>query len=441
MSGSPHMSRRVQIVFVGMLCVVSRVAEAQYAFPEPYQGTPSRELLESGREVELNWSLLGLYDGNNAPDAPEPTVVAQPQLGTYGTAAATLAYTTSSRRRAFGASGTATGNYYPTFRNVSDVGGTGDVNVALPFGRGAKLSASQVVRFQPYYQFDFIAPIDRVEFSATDRDLVLKLASRGADGRIEFADKLGRRSTLSVSYSYRYTEWSLAPGAFWWNAANGRLAYKLTRNAALRLGYGYGHVADDLAAGTSQLRTNTADVGIDWTPPRRARRQPTITASSGTSFINDRRASYNRLLANAAVAQPLGGSWTARGAYRRGFQFVEGFSGPLYADVAHVQVVARAAKRTEFSVGADYSRGQLGLISTGHRYVAHSATAGVRIALTQLLSMDAQYVRYYYEFDPEATLPFNVSHRLARQGIRIGVAGSVPLSRKRTPGTPVPPAD
>jgi hypothetical protein len=441
MTAISSMGRRVHFFVFGMLCVVPRGAPAQEAFPEPSQGMPARERAASDRAIELNWSLLGLYDGSITA-VPDLGVDPQAQIGSYAAATATLGYAAGGRRRSFGASGTVTGNYYPAFQNMSEVGGNGDVNVFLALGRGARLSASQAARFQPYYQLDFMTPLNTEPSLATDRDEVaLRLNSRGADGRIELSKKLGRRSSVSVSYSHRYTEWSVAPGSFLWNVANGRFTHKLSRNAALRLGYGYGHVADGLAGGPSQFRTNTADAGIDWAPRRLSARRPTISVSAGTSLVNDRSASYNRPLAYAAVVQPLGGAFTARAAYRRGLQFVEGFSGPLYADVAHVQVVARITKRSEVSLATDYSHGQMGPMPIAHRYVAQSGTAGIRFALTRRLSVDAQYVRYDYEFDPEALLPLTVSHRLARQGIRIGVAGSMPLSPKRTSAAPVPPAD
>ena len=433
-----------------MACATARLAAGQDTVPEPYRGASSQEV-SAGQRIELDWSVRGLRD--EVPDAVAPAAGTDPlgqTASNSGAAAASFGYFGGGRRLSYGATASATAYYYPDFRGVSDGGASGAVAFGWKLGRNGKLSMSQQARWQPYYQLDFVAPIDSVQSLANARDVsVSRLESHGGDGNVEWSQKLGRRSSMTVDYAYRYTRWSISQGSFLWNAATARLKHGVTRTFGLHLGYGYGQVKDSLAGATPQVLadgrppfvTNTADAGFDWTPGRTPARQTVVSVSAGAIQVSRQDERVYHPLADARVIQPLGAAVNARATYQRGVQFIEGFPGPLYADLAQVEVGWHATKWLEFSLGTDVSRGRIeGPIAIGQQYDAHSNTAGCRIALGRLLSLDAQYVRYDYAFDPTAVLPANVAHTLARQGLRVGLGGSVRLSRTRTPATTPPPA-
>jgi hypothetical protein len=355
------------------------------------------------------------------------------QNGTFGTAAATLAYSGGRSRAWFSASAGAAGDYNPSYDDLAILKSNGQASFGMKLGRKATLSGFGSLRYEPYYQFDVatgtaslppISPLTRPE-------TISKLDSHGSDGRIQLSEKLGRRTVLTVDYSYRYTQLSVTPEAFLWQVASTRLVQPLTRHVALRFGYGYGEVQEGFGTDISMTSHNT-DVGIDYSPRASARR-PTLGVSSGVSVVMFQGVSYSRPRAVASLIQPIAGSWSVRGEYHRGFQFVEGLDGPIYSDTTQVRLTGRTTRRTDATVSVDYSRGQIGLTPADLGFSAYSGTADFRVALGRGLWLDTQYVRYFYNFDPAAILLPNVPPRLERQGIRFGLTGTVPLSRRRGP--------
>src|SRR5206468_2976246 len=111
------------------------------------------------RQLELRWSFLGARDDNVIADAPSSSDPRFQINGTYGTAAGTLGYTARGDRGSFTAHGGATGNYYPALQTLSAFDGNGDVAFTADLGRRkrTKISGYQGVRYQPYYQFNFLA--------------------------------------------------------------------------------------------------------------------------------------------------------------------------------------------------------------------------------------------------------------------------------------------
>ena len=324
-------------------------------------------------------------------------------------------------------------------QTLSAFDGNGDVAFTADLGRRkrTKISGYQGVRYQPYYQFNFLAgsaPSEAGSVRTRDNALTTR-QSREYDGRFQIAENLGRRTSLAFDYAYRVTTFGESGEPFQWQLANGRFIRNLTKNAALRVGYGYGQAQEGLQWDSASIPTRNAvltqniDIGMDYKRPLALSRRTSVNFASGSSIVTYQGTRYYRLLADASVIRELGRTWNARAVYHRGAQFVEGFAGPLYADIFQFRVGGLITRRFDFGVSSGYSNGVVGLSATDRGYLTYSGLADLRMALTRTLSFNAQYLSYHYDFDRGTPLPFGVPRTLNRQGLRFGLSGWLPLSR------------
>lgn len=425
-------------ILMGVICASGSSASAQdIGAGRPYQGLFGGGESNRRQRLELRWATFGSYDDNVAADMNGGYDPRFQLKGTYGTAATTLGYAVRGRRASFIASGTATGRYYPDLRKLTEYDGYGVANLTIHVNNKTTITAFQGVKYQPYYQFTFLTSFSPSQplsspsaSSAGTRDSALtRLDSQAYDGRVQIAERLGTRSTLTFAYMYRHTRFGNIPEPFRWQVADGSFAHRLTKFATLKLGYGYGHERDGLSAVDPLVVTHNIDLGVDYARRLSASRRTRLAFTSGSTVITYQGARYYRVLADATITRELGRTWNASVEYHRGVQFVEGFAGPLYADSVQLRLAGLVSRRVDFNVSGGYSNGQIGLSATDRGYISYSGIADLRIALNRILSVHAQYLYYHYDFDRAAPLPFGVAPTLNRQGIRVGLSGWLPLLR------------
>jgi hypothetical protein len=424
----------------------------------PYRGVFAPSSTKS-RTFDLLWSASGAYDDNVSTDMPgyDPRLAIG---GGYGMASGTMNYSVKGRTTTFGATGHANARYYPNLADLNVIDGSGGFAVTTDVTRQLKLSVSQSLSYLSYYQFGFLNGVAPSQVPEPERittaasSAMQTVGSVSADGRVQLVQTIGRRSSLSGDYGYRFSKLETSPDAFLWQLANVRFTKPFTRYASLRLGYGYGLTSSGLTvvpvvpvdppvpvdptqparpvAGpetAAPIETQNIDVGVAYTKPLSQSRRTYLTVSPGTSVVNYAGKRQVVAIVNAGLTHHLGATWNANLLYDRGVQFVEGIAGPLYADTVQVRVGGTLTRSVEVSVSSLYSNGQIGLGGTDPGYDTYAAFGTFRFAFSRNLSLEAQYRYSQYMFDERAPLLAGLPHTSEQQGFRIGVTGWLPFLR------------
>jgi hypothetical protein len=115
----------------------------------------------------------------------------------------------------------------------------------------------------------------------------------------------------------------------------------------------------------------------------------------------------------------MGRTWLLRGTYDHGLQFSEALADPLLARTVHAALTGLLNRRTDVSVDAGFSRGQLQAVARGNSFASYQAVARLRIAITRRIALSAEHSYYAYDFDEGAGLPTFLPLAARRQAARL----------------------
>ncbi len=163
----------------------------------------------------------------------------------------------------------------------------------------------------------------------------------------------------------------------------------------------------------------------------------TFDFNVGASAVNpsaasDQRADSNRLYllsGDVAVAWQLGETWQARGAFRRGLEYVAELSEPVFADGFTAELGGLLNPRLDLLASARYSSGASALNRDTLAFDTYGAALRVRYALTRTLAVYGEYLYYFYDFRG-TTLAMSIPPGLERNGVRAGLTVWVPALRR-----------
>ncbi len=406
---------------------------AQNAPPSrPFRGLFRNRLgaSELGHSLDLQWSVLSSKDDTVTSGASGADGQALQVGGLFYRPAATVAYGFRARRAAFTVSGGGGGRYYSNFTELNAEDATESASFAAELGKSTQIRATQRLASEPYFQIDVFGGMIPMELTAPAGPEVSLLARRSlaSAGDIGVTRRLGRRSQVVIEYMYQRQAYSSGDERFQWQNANGKLLHNLTRYAALRLGYGRGESTNTLFAVRNAIRTDTIDVGVDYSRPLSFSRKTTIGFSSGTASVSQSGRRDYQLVLDGRLRRELERHWNLDAAYHRGFQFQPGFADPFFADALQLQVSGLIGRRMEFNGSGGYASGRIGLNQAGNDYSSGSASVAIRFALTRLLSIETGYTYARYDFDLNPRLPAGLPRHVTRQGVRVGLSGWLPLA-------------
>ena len=219
-----------------------------------------------------------------------PAIRRSSMSGTYGAANGALTYAAHGEHRSFSAVGTSTGRYYP------DLGAAERASKAAAAWRSRLISAggrrstsAQSFAYQPYYDINFLSSLVPSARGAGRRrstspaQIALSSREQLRSGRPLRADADPRRAVvapgglqLSIDASSAAATRPSAGGL-----PTSRSPRNLTRNAALRVGYGYGVGKNTIAGVRIDRRITTSISGSTTTVSCRSPVAPAISFSSG----------------------------------------------------------------------------------------------------------------------------------------------------------------
>jgi opacity protein-like surface antigen len=397
----------------------------------------------SKQSLVLNGTVFGAYDDDvfAADSNPNELLGAgRNRGGWYSGLVAGLGYRRPGERLSFGMTGDVGANRYanrkgtvPTYR----AGG----NVSLNLTGSTTLSADANLVYAPEYRLGlFISPstptgsLDPFSSVVPDYDL-FRLSAYRTTVAAGLSQVVGRRSTLDGWYSMSNVQYVGNPADYRSQAGGGRFSHRLTQGLALRLGYSYSLARYDATQTVRPQRVHNIDAGVDYSRALSISRRTKFSFSTGSAVLGadnglagEKVAYRYRFIGNANLAQELGRTWKASLAYRRGIDFREGFYDAFLTDGVSAGFGGFFTRRLRFSSSADSSFGTVGFGSS-NKFRAYSATAGLEAALTRNLAVYGRYVYYSYNFDAQVVTDPRLARTLERQGVRIGLAATIPVIR------------
>jgi len=356
-----------------------------------------------------------------------------------------LNYRTTSPRRTFGADAATTLHYYPQLAQaiLADYGGGVGLETAL--GRRTRLSMSQGFTSAQSYQ-PTLFPALPSGMVGSDLLAVLPSGTVGSDPASTTGDALsrlnvntfttmfgltrtvGRRSSIELGYDFRLADFTgreLDLRAF---GVQGRFSHRVTRYAALRLGYGQRVAHYAVSSPIQSSLIHDLDLGIDYnrTFALTRSRQTSFSFTPGSSIVAGREGRRYGVAGNVALLQRMRRSWTARLVYNRGVQVVDGFSGLFFSDAVSAGVNGNLSQRLGLAFSAGYSTGSIESSGQG-TFGSYSASAQANIALSRHWALSLEHFYYQQRFSGSVALPTGVPGELGRQSMRVGLRWLTPL--------------
>jgi opacity protein-like surface antigen len=220
-----------------------------------------------------------------------------------------------------------------------------------------------------------------------------------------------------------------------------RFGHALTRNLALRLGYGqtqYEYRTDDPAVEEAdrRIRSHNIDAGIDYNRTLSFSRRTTLAFNTGSIVVTDGDESLFSLVGGATLAHEIGRTWGASLDYRRSVGFLEVFNSPTLIDNATFSLGGLIGRRLRFSSNVGASRGSVGFFrGDGTAYSTYRGGASLSMALTRLFALRGDYTYSQYRFDEPAAVPDVLATGHVRyHSVRVGLDVWTPIwTRARRP--------
>ncbi len=201
----------------------------------------------------------------------------------------------------------------------------------------------------------------------------------------------------------------------------------LTRNAGLRIGYGYSEGRYSLVeSGQGPTRQHDLDIGVDYRRSLSLTRRVTFAFSTGSAIIQTQSDTHYRVVGNASLNAAFKRTWNANLTYDRGVEFVGGFEEPFFSDSLIASVGGLLSPRLSYRGTVSYSLGSV-LEESSAGYDTGVVSNRLQYALTRYAALDAEHVYYQYDFDPTIALPTSMPQNLGRQGARVGLSVWLPV--------------
>jgi hypothetical protein len=199
---------------------------------------------------------------------------------------------------------------------------------------------------------------------------------------------LGRAGALTVQYQYRQGEYGLGG-----NTTEQRVQIGASISRALSV------------TRRLEFRFAIAPSAIDLPPS-------TLTPLSGTLF---------RFEGDASVDYPVSRSWTVRGGYWRGLDYISVLSAPVFRDSGRFDVSGLLNERIDVVATAGYAAGTSALDRDSQNMDSYTGSVRARYSVSRSLAVYGQYLYYYYDLRGQTTLAPNLPRRFEQNGFRLGL--------------------
>jgi hypothetical protein len=427
----------------GAMSLQASLAFAQVGAPRPER--PDRGLYKSTAQdtsdlLALNGSAGVGWDDNILLDLPGNTDPrnATGESGTIINGGGGISYSRTRSKASFMASEASSVRLYPGQTIDHIFGHNASIAAGFAFNDRTRLSASEVVTYQPYtFSSLFPQSLDpNLQFLPVQGP-ALELAANKTQylqytSSVTFNRELSRRTAFYAGYNFTQGDTAYGNGRFTSQGANAGVRWSLTRNLGLRTGYGYQTATYGVDART--LGYHNIDVGVDYNKALSFSRRTTLSFGTGTSALTDGQTTSYHATGDVQLNHEIGRTWAATISYDRAFQFVGTLLEPVFYDAASASVGGLVNRRVRVQTSARASLGKMGLgrERVDNDYDTYQGIATVAIALTRYIDLGVDYTIYRYRFGSGAVLPIGIPRDVERQSISAHIDVWAPLySRAR----------
>ncbi len=432
---------RLTVALLALSC--ASVASAQDAVPAPLPGgvfgaTDSRTFQNA---LDFSWSMVGGYDSEVPLE-----LRAIPSTEALVSGASTMflghsEYRWQGSRVRLVASGESALRHFNEVDDYTPVSYSGGVSLSARLDGRTTLSVNQRAAYSPSYLYGLFPSV--AENAGTAVPVATDYAVSDTESyvygtRVKLGRDLSRRTGVSATGDFEYTNFlreSALQRDLTAKGLGGELWHRVSPNVSVQTGYtyrtgtfGYGVVPIPPQFGVSATE-HGLNIGFRYERPLSAARRMLIAVSLGPSRISAPRSVLQELrpnrfypvTADAVMAWQFSRSWTARGTYRRGLEYIADLTTPVFADGFTAEIAGLCTSRLDVSASARYSTGA-SLMGPGK--VSTFDTSGtdlrVRYALTSALAVYGEYLYYYYDFR-NAPLSPGRDPGLTRHAVRAGL--------------------
>jgi hypothetical protein len=320
---------------------------------------------------------------------------------------------------------------------------TGDIDVVARLGGRTTLQADQIAAYSPSYLYGLFpstgqgGPGEAIppapDYANSD---VGSFTSRTT---VALTQGLSPRSGVSATGEFRYANVGTATVRA---VSSQAIGGEYSRNLALRtdVHIGYGYRTGTFGIGELQPGASAAEhhmlFGFKHSQQLSATRTLIFSADLGASVVtpsvsaarsDPRRQTLPSV--DVVVAWPFAEGWQARGAFRRGVEYVPIVNEPMFANGFTVDLAGLLTSRLECAASARYSTGQSAFNRDAPAFDSYGADLQIRFAVSRTVAVYGGYLYYFYDFPPGALTP-GIPPSLERNGIRVGLTLWVPAIRR-----------
>jgi hypothetical protein len=402
---------------------------------------------KSNQAFDMSVSLYGGYDDNVLADQQQGGYT-DPRFQVpsgYGAASLSLDYSKRTGRVTFDFSGGTEYRYYGNVKEMTGFNWYGTAGFSAKLSSRTDFRATESASYTPYYSFapfPGLSPPVPGDIAPISPDYpLLQQAATYYNSMASFEHRLTPRSSIRADYFWSGVDYSNASQQYRnWNAGAG-YSYKLTSHASARLGYHYRKSVSSYYYQGQPITAHDIDVGIDYNRALSFSRKTTFGFSFGTSIYKSfapisadvtvpwQNQTHYVGTGNVFLNYQIGRSWNARLDYRRGLDYIMGFTDPFQSNVATASIGGFISPRQRFNAAASYNKGNVGVGYAGRNYDTYMAMANYQMALAKWGALFADYGYYHYVFDNTVPMPPGMYHGQDRQSVRGGVNLWLPLLR------------
>jgi hypothetical protein len=427
------------------VCIGAATANAQNV-AKPYPavfGGAETSMPTKGPTLDVALQAVQAYDDNLQADvAGSPGASIAQASGYYTVLAPSMA--SDARTHGVHIAATASSNvrYYGDLQKVLVTGQAAAIGIDAEISRHTNLFVNQAVTYAPAYLHSLFATIGAEAPGTPIEPASDYIIDGGRSFSYSTTAKLTRvltpRFDLSADVGYRRTDFiASGPGHFDLRGydAGGAMRYSMSRNLKFRLGYKY-HFTEYTSEYHPQ--ENNFEIGFEYSRPWSSLRRTTFAFGVGPGIASGVSANSGpaqnerqyRIAGDFSVNHQVSRTWSLRGGVHRGLGYIENVSKPVLTNAASMEAQGFLNRRTDVSVSAGYTTGELALEGTPPPFSTYTGLARLRFAFARHLAVFGEYLYYYYEFNRDFPLPPGVPPTLTRNGARAGVMLWVPVGRK-----------
>jgi hypothetical protein len=415
-------------------------ASAQESRPErPYRGLFGGGTDQFQQVLTVNASAgtgydtdaqLGAVEGGLQTAAPDPRSAVGNMYSNYSGG---LSYTATLTKLSAGASFSSSARQYPGSDLETTTSHAASAGLSLALGKNTRVNGGLSATYQAMRSFSPFAELGDPglgQLMAPNLDYGTgrgEYYSLGTSAGV--SQQLGRRSSLTASYDRRGSQFESGSEDLTYQTGSFRFTRGLTRNLALRLGYGYTDAR--YASGATTYQNHNLDTGIDYSRDLSLTRRTRLSFTSGATALRQDQTTRYDVIGTARLTRELARTWSSQISYNRSVGFLESVLEPTFSDTVNAGIDGLITRRLSFNSGFGLSGGAIGVRrDAGNGFNAMTGTAGVNAAITRHLALGVRYTFYRYSFEESAAMVTGLPARMNRHSVSVNVNAWAPLFQR-----------